>query len=164
MQLWRGGEIHHLTLTLKTEAPSVQLIAKRVDPMIPLLQSSVSPVLRESCADASSTLIMDISVMGAVYNDSHSRERLMPPAAIPVAISVGQDECGGPLIGLDGKVLGLVCDRYHSTFALVIPADRVVESSERPEARPPAQRRYPHVRARSANPLPRSLSPPRPRK
>jgi hypothetical protein len=123
--------MHHLTLTLKTEAPSVRLLASRIDRAIPLLQSGISSMLKERLSDVSRTLLQDIPMMGAVYNDSHSRKDVWPPAAIPaaipVAVPVGQDECGGPLTGLDGKVLGLVCDRGHSTFTLVIPADRVVE-------------------------------------
>lgn len=138
VQLLRGGKMHKLTLTLKTELPSVHLLASRIDRVNHLLQAGISPMLQERISNVSGSLLREISLLGVVYSDSHSRKHLFgwdpktkqslgPPAAIPVAIAVGPDECGGPLAGLDGKVLGLVCDRVHSTFALVIPADRIVE-------------------------------------
>jgi hypothetical protein len=137
VQLLREGKMHHLTLTLKTEAPSVRMLANRIDRMIHLLQAGISPLLRERLSNVSTSLMTDISLMGVVYSDSYSRQHVFgrdpktkqpfgPPAAVPVAVPVGPDECGGPLTGLDGKVLGLVCDRVQ-TFTLVLPADRVVE-------------------------------------
>jgi hypothetical protein len=137
VQLLREGKMHHLTLTLTTEAPSVRLLANRIDRVNHLLQAGISPMLQERLPDVSSILMMDIPLMGAVYTNSHSRQHVFgrdpktrqpfgPPAAIPVALAVGPDECGGPLTDLHGKVLGLVCDRVQ-TFALVLPADRVVE-------------------------------------
>ena len=158
VQLLRGGKMHRLTLTLKTEAPSVSLIADRTDRMIPLLQSGISPNLKEMLSDVSGTLLRDLSIMRAVYNDSHSRERFRPPAAIPVAIPVGQDECGGPLIGVDGKALGLVCERGHSTFTLVLPADRVVERLKALKQGRPLGALPPRASADSESPAPLSVT------
>ncbi len=44
-----------------------------------------------------------------------------------MAIAVVPDECGGPLIGLDGKGLGWVYARVASTFALAVPSDQIME-------------------------------------
>ena len=54
VQLLREGKMHRLTLTLKTEAPSVRLIAHRTDRMIPLLQTAISPMSKEMLSDSSS--------------------------------------------------------------------------------------------------------------
>jgi serine protease Do len=63
---------------------------------------------------------------GGVEAVLYSRHRAKPPVALPVALPVVTNECGGPLVGLDGKALGLVLGRPEITFALVLPAERVV--------------------------------------
>jgi serine protease Do len=158
VQLLRGGKIHRLTLTLKTEAPSVRLIAERTDRMIPLLKPGISRMHQEMLTDAAGTLLKDLSVLRAVYNDSLSREHVKPPAAIPVAIPVGQNECGGPLIGVDGKVLGLICDRGHSTYSMVVPADRVVERLKHLKQGRPLGALPPRARTVSTSPGPKSVT------
>jgi len=100
VQLLREGKTHRLMLSLKTEAPTEGNYGRRhVRPPAPWFG----------------------------LDDFISRHRVKPPAAIPVAVPVIGYECGGPLIGVDGKALGWVCDRAAPTFARVIPADRVVE-------------------------------------
>jgi S1-C subfamily serine protease len=56
-----------------------------------------------------------------------SNHRAMPPTALPVAVPVAADECGGPLVGLDGKVIGVIIGRPAVTFALVLPANLIAE-------------------------------------
>jgi hypothetical protein len=92
--------MHHLTLALKTEAPT-EGYYRRQRVMLPPPWLGIE-----------------------TYT---SRHRHTPPAAIPVAVPVMPCECGGPVIGLDGKGLGWVYARVASSFALVVPADRVVE-------------------------------------
>ena len=111
VELLRGGKMHHLTLALKTEAPTEGDYGRHhVRPPAPWL--GVQDYLSRH------------HVSG---RDPKTKRFFGPPAAIPVAAPVMPDECGGPLIGVDGKVFGWVCDRAAPTFALVIPADRVVE-------------------------------------
>ena len=100
VQLLRAGKVHHLTLPLKTEAPTEGYYRRR-RVMLPAPWLGIDSFI--------------------------SRPRRTPPAAIPVAVPVVAYECGGPMIGLDGKGLGWVYARAASTFALVVPADRVVE-------------------------------------
>jgi hypothetical protein len=100
VQLLRAGKMNHLTLTLKTEAPMEGNYGRHhVRPPAPWL--------------------------GA--DDYLSRHHVKPPAAIPVTLPVMGYECGGPVIGVDGKALGWLCDRAAHTFARKVPADRVVE-------------------------------------
>ena len=56
----------------------------------------------------------------------YSHNRAKPPMGIPVAVPVMANECGGPLVGLDGKVLGMIIGRPEVTFAYLLPADQVV--------------------------------------
>ncbi len=100
VQLLRAGKVRHLTLPLKTEAPTEGYYRRR-RVMLPAPWLGIE-----------------------TYTSRHRRP---PPAAIPVAVAVMPYECGGPMIGLDGKGLGWVCARVASTFALVVPVDRVVE-------------------------------------
>src|SRR5262249_24426652 len=100
VRLLRTGKMHRLTLSLESGATTEGTYGRRhVRPPAPWFG----------------------------LDDYMSRHRVKPPAAIPVAAPVMANECGGPLIGLDGKGLGWVCARAAPTFALVVPADRVVE-------------------------------------
>jgi serine protease Do len=56
-----------------------------------------------------------------------SNHRAMPPTGLPVAVPVAADECGGPLVGLDGKAIGVIIGRPAMTFALVLPVDQIAE-------------------------------------
>jgi serine protease Do len=100
VRLLRAGKMHHLTLPLKTAASTEGLYRRQRD-MQP------APWLG--------------------IDDYISRHHERPPTAIPVAVPVVFQECGGPVIGLDGKALGWLFARSAPTFALVVPADRVVE-------------------------------------
>lgn len=100
VQLLRAGKVHHLTLPLKTEAPT-EGYYRRQRFMLPAPWLGIDNYI--------------------------SRHRHAPPAVIPAAVPVMPFECGGPMISLDGKGLGWVYARAASTFALVVPADRVVE-------------------------------------
>jgi serine protease Do len=98
VQLLRAGKVHHLTLPLKTEAPT-EGYYRRQRVMLPAPWLGLDRYL--------------------------SRHRVRLPAAIPVALPVMGSECGGPVIGMDGKALGWLCGRAAPTIALVVPADRV---------------------------------------
>jgi serine protease Do len=100
VQLLRAGKVHHLTLPLKTEAPTEGYYRRR-------------------------RVMLPAPWLG--IENYTSRHRHPPPAAIPVAVPVMPYECGGPMIDLDGKGLGWVYARVACTFALVVPADRVVQ-------------------------------------
>jgi serine protease Do len=111
VRLLRAGEVHHLTLPLKTEAPT-EGYYRRQRIMLPAPWLGIHDFISRH----------HLSV-----RDPKTKQVFSPPATIPVAVAVMPYECGGPLIGLDGKVLGWVCDRAASTIALAVPADRVVE-------------------------------------
>jgi serine protease Do len=59
--------------------------------------------------------------------DTLSRQSMMPPIGIPVAVPVSANECGGPAVGLDGQAMGLIIGRPALTFALVLPTEQVRE-------------------------------------
>ena len=101
VQLLRAGKMHHLTLPLKTEEPT-EGYYRRQRVMLPAPWLGIDNYI--------------------------SRHLGTPPPAIPAAVPVMAYECGGPMIGLDGKGLGWVYARAASTFALVVPGgSQVVE-------------------------------------
>jgi hypothetical protein len=111
VQLFRAGKVHHLTLPLKTEAPT-EGYYRRQRIMLPAPWLGIENYISRH------------HISG---RDPKTKQVFSPRAVIPVAVAVMPNECGGPLIGLDGKVLGWVCDRAASTLALVVPADWVIE-------------------------------------
>jgi serine protease Do len=131
VQLLRAGKVHHLMLPLKTEAPT-EGYYRRQRIMLP------APWLG--------------------LDEFISRHHVKPPAAIPVAVPVMANECGGPLIGLDGKGLGWLCTRAAPTLALVVPADRVVERLKDLKQGRPLAALPPRASTATKSPAPNSAS------
>ncbi|MBV8520948.1 MAG: trypsin-like peptidase domain-containing protein [Acetobacteraceae bacterium] len=132
VQLLREGKMHELMLSLKTEAPTEGNYGRRHIKLPP------APWYGQ--------------------DDFISRHRVKPPASIPVAVPVMGHECGGVLIGVDGKGLGWVCDRATPTFARVVPAERVVERLKDLKQGRPLAALPPQAAAAGESPAPKPIT------
>jgi S1-C subfamily serine protease len=62
---------------------------------------------------------------GFVENMCFNNHADVPPTVITADIPVLKYECGAPVVGVDGIVVGLVISRFGPTGSFIIPGDRV---------------------------------------
>ena len=57
--------------------------------------------------------------------DIASQHADAPPTVITADIPILPDECGGPAVGVDGGVVGVIISRFGNSGSFIIPGDRV---------------------------------------